>query len=173
MSKPRVWIFFLPATVQCYLNVAAWKSHLVPLYRETTIQINLSSRVLQLSSVIACIVRVNGEGARTVERKKMWGRSPPPYISFSPPPQLFNACYAGYLFCHFKYSYKEVLWQVSWTFTDWHYEMSGILNVLVLQLNKTPTHSYLIFEAASRNKPWSNSTPRSKAPSVISPEISL
>lgn len=171
MSKPHAWIFFPPATVQCYLNVAAWKTHLVPLYRETTIQINLSSQILQLSSVIACIV--NGEGAGTVERQKMRGRSLPPYISFLPPPQQFNACYAGYLFCHFKYSYKEVLWQVSWTFTGWHYEMSGISNVLVLQLNKTPTISYLIFEAASRNKPWSNSIPRSKAPSVISPEISL
>lgn len=124
LSKPHVWHFFLPTTVQCYLSVAAWKIHLVPLYRETTIQINI------------------------------WSHNSSPI-----------------LFDQFKYSYKAVLWQASQTFTDQKYQMSGISSVLVLWLYKNPTNSYLIFDAASRNKPWSNSIARSKAPSVISPEI--
>lgn len=141
-----------------------------------TARFNISSQILHLSSLTACIADVNREG---IGRQKTWGRrgrnlsfsqsaSFHPHFAF---PTLFNAHCKGYPFDHFKYSYKAILWQASWTFTDWQYEMSGIWSIFVLWLIKNPTNSYLIFDAASRNKPWSNSIARSKAPSVISPEI--
>ena len=64
--------------------------------------------------------RKQGRGVDCREAKNVRKKSASLQQLFTSP-QLFNACYAGYLFCHFKYSYKEVLWQASWTFTGWHY----------------------------------------------------
>ena len=72
--------------------------------------------------------------------------------------------------------YKAVLRQARWTFKDWPYYMWNVRLVYQASLcwdwtKVQQNNSYLIFDAASRNKPWSNSIARSKAPSVISPEI--